>query len=211
MWDIDREKALKLGYTSKEIDAFLNAKNKINTYSPDIVDPFKDPSGERITQEMGANPRYYGSGGHKGVDLANDVSRDVTNPIGGINISGYQRGGYGNYNAVVGANPEELASMGTKQIEMIRKAVKERINAGAEGLNQVDVPGKNIEIQGHLAYPAPDVSTVATGSANLRMGNTGASTGPHLHQEFKDTKGNLKDITKETQKRIELYKNALYK
>lgn len=210
-----KKMAIESGLQDREVNSYLSEIGSFvpeisspNVANPnDIVNPFRNED-TRVTQGMGENTRIYGPGGHKGVDLVNDTDRSVTNPIGGINVSGYQRGGYGNYNAVVGANPEELAQMKPGEIERIRQAIKQRINAGAESLNATNIPGKNISIQGHLAYPAPDVATVATGSANLRMGNTGRSTGAHLHQEFKNTNGQLEDLTK---KRLEMYRNALYK
>ncbi len=170
--------------------------NYIQKNIPDVVDPFRQPETTKVTQYMHENPNElrYGEEGHQGVDLINS-NPAVTNPIGGLNISGNQPGGYGNYNVVVGANPEELKQMDPTQKSDIITRVKSYIDNGASDLRGLDLPGKNISIQGHLANPASNDPEIATGSANLTMGGSGG-VAPHLHQEMKDTMGEPLDIQK---------------
>jgi len=164
---------------------------------PDYVTPMK---GENpvMTQKMYDRPWVYGGMGHRGEDLAyNDGQDALTNPIGGVTFSGYDPYGFGNYSGVIGASPEELAQMSPEEkVRMAQQASDYMAGGQADisGLSQI-APGKNISLQGHLAEPANLPSEVATGSANLRMGSTGFSTGPHLHQEFMNTEGQLQPLS----------------
>lgn len=224
MWDINREQAKSFGYTDQEIDAFLAEKNKqvaapVEPPSPisplipvpgatptpiqepvaeqapvtsDVVDPFKNPLTTEVTQYMGENPGFYGEGGHQGVDMVNS-DPSMTNPIGGTSVSGYQPGGFGYWNAMIGGNPQELAQQDPAQrqadIDLIRNYM-----ATATDIRGLEIPGKNVTLQGHMQELAPE-GNVATGSANLTMGGTGGWD-PHLHQEMKDTTGEMTDVQK---------------
>ena len=167
--------------------------NTIQPQAPDVVQPFKNP-GTVVTQGLNKNPYAYGQGieGHEGVDLVND-NREVTNPIGGLNVSGYNPSGYGNWQAIIGASPEELAQMSEKDKEEIRKIVGEYIISQPANIRGLNIPGKNISLQAHLKEAAPSAPEIATGSANLKMGGSGGWA-PHLHSVFKDTKGEMRDI-----------------
>lgn len=212
MWDIDRQKAYEVGYTPEEVDAYLSNLNKqeVSTPSPaptppmstnqnmskvpDVVNPFTKPQNEQITQGLGENPYYYNQGveGHEGVDLINE-NPDATNPIGGINVSGYNPEGYGNWQAVVGASPAELAQMTPEEKDKLRRIVGEYVSGQPANIRGLDIAGKNISLQAHLANPAPSVPEIATGSANLKMGGT-PYWDPHLHSAYKDTEGNMRDL-----------------
>ena len=230
MWNIDRKKAYELGYTPEEVDAYLNGLNQqeqttstayipapaptpplssqsqpINPQAPDVVNPFPNPQNQTMTQGLGENPYYYGQGaeGHEGIDLVND-NPDMTNPIGGLNVSGTNPGGYGNWQAIIGASPEELAQMTQEEKDKLRRQVGEYIINQPANIRDLNVDGKNVSLQAHLAEPAPNAPELATGSAKLKMGNTGFGTGPHLHQVYKDTKGNMRDL-------MEVIRNMTYR
>jgi murein DD-endopeptidase MepM/ murein hydrolase activator NlpD len=69
-------------------------------------------------------------------------------------------------------------------------------------------PGKNVNFSAHLANALPsDPQGVATGSANLTMGNTGHSTGTHVHNQGVDTTGKPTDYLQ----LMELIKNRMYR
>jgi hypothetical protein len=118
---------------------------------------------------------------------------EVTNPIGGINIAGTSPSGYGNWQAIVGASPEELAQMSPETKEMLRQKVVEYMMSGPSDIRGLELPGKNISLQAHLASPAPADSEIATGSAKLEMGGSGGWA-PHLHSAFKDTNSQMQNI-----------------
>lgn len=163
---------------------------------PDVVAPYRDQSKASITQQMGENPNStqygYGPGGHMGTDFSSEDTR-VTNPIGGINVSGFQPRGYGNFQVVVGASPAELQQMAPETKEQIRKQVSDYMMGNPADISGLQIPGKNVSIQAHLAQPAPADSEIATGSANLVQGGSGGWA-PHLHSEFKDVQGNMRSI-----------------
>lgn len=175
---------------------------------PDYVTPMtgKEPV---MTQGMGERPWYYGGIGHRGEDYAySDEQTGVTNPIGGITFSGYDPYGFGNYSGIIGASPAELAQMSPEEKVRMAQQASDYMSGGQAditGLSSV-APGKNVSLQGHLAEPAILPPEVATGSAQLTEGSTGASTGPHLHQEFMNTEGQLVPFStllqQELQKRI---------
>jgi len=162
--------------------------------TPDVVNPFTNPQNETVTQGLNENPYSYGQGveGHEGIDLIND-NPDVTNPIGGINVSGYNPQGYGNWQAVVGASPEELLGMSPEDKQQIWQQVADYISSQPANIRDLNIPGKNISLQAHLAEPAPSDSEIATGSAKLKMGGSGGWD-PHLHTAYKDTTGQMRDL-----------------
>lgn len=172
---------------------------------PDYVTPTTGKDAV-MTQQMGERPWFYGGMGHRGEDLAyNDGQTGLTNPIGGVTFSGYDPYGFGNYSGVIGASPEELAQMSPEEKVRMAQQASDYMSGGQAditGLSSV-APGKNISLQGHLAQPANLPSEVATGSAQLQMGSTGQSTGPHLHQEFMDTQGQLQPLSVMLQKELE--------
>jgi hypothetical protein len=163
---------------------------------PDVVSPFVEPDKTQITQGVGENPNSwqygYGPQGHEGMDLINENTQ-VTNPIGGLNVSGYSPKGYGNWEAVVGASPEELAQMSPDTKEALRQKVVEYMTSNPADIRGLDVGGKNVSLQAHLANPAPSDSEIATGSANLQMGGSGGMP-IHLHSAFKNTQGNMLNV-----------------
>jgi hypothetical protein len=161
--------------------------------TPDVVNPFSNPQNETMTQGLNENPYAFGQGemGHEGIDLVND-NPEMTNPIGGLNVAGTNPAGYGNWQAIIGASPEELAQMTQEEKDALRKKVGEYIINQPANIRGLDVEGKNVSLQAHLAEPAPGAPEIATGSANLKMGTGG--TGPHLHQVYKDNKGNMRDL-----------------
>jgi hypothetical protein len=173
--------------------------------SPDVVSPFKQPETTQVTQQMGENPNSYqygyGPQGHEGVDMVNE-NTNVSNPIGGINVVGNSPQGYGNWEAIVGASPEELSQMSPEEKDMIRKTVEQYMLSNPADIRGLDIPGKNISLQSHLAQPAPSDAQIATGSANLQMGGTGGWS-PHLHSAYKDTQGNMQSILEEIKKRTQ--------
>jgi len=218
MWQIDMTEALKY-YSREEIDSYLNGLNQQEQAStpsnpetpspaptpmmstnqniskaPDVVNPFVKPQNETMTQGLGENPYSYGQDveGHEGVDLIND-NPDITNPIGGINVSGYNPNGYGNWQAVIGASPEELAQMTPEEKDALRKQVGEYIVQQPANIRDLNIPGKNVSVQAHLQDPAPSAPEIATGSANLKFGGSGGWS-PHLHSAYKDTQGNMQDL-----------------
>jgi murein DD-endopeptidase MepM/ murein hydrolase activator NlpD len=165
---------------------------------PDYVTPMTGKDPVIMTQAMGERPYYYGGTGHRGEDLAyagSDTS--LTNPIGGVTFSGYDPYGYGHYSGVIGASPEELAQMNPEDKVRMAQSAQDYMSRGQADIAGISgiAPGKNISLQGHLAQPASLGPEVATGSAQLQMGSTGHSTGPHLHQEFMDTQGQLQPLS----------------
>lgn len=188
---------------------FLDKKPTIEEYklpdnqSSDIVSPFKQANATKVTQNIGENPNNtygYGELGHEGVDLVNE-NPQATNPIGGINVAGTSPRGYGNWQVVVGASPEELSQMSPETKQEIRKNVEEYMLRNPKDIRGLQIPDKNISIQAHLAEPAPADSEIATGSANLTMGGTGGWA-PHLHSAFKNTKGQMENILDLIKQRI---------
>ena len=181
-----------------------------DTSKPNVVFPFRDEANTQVTQLMGENannPQYnYGPLGHEGVDFANNTNPSVTNPIGGINVTGFQPHGYGNWQTVVGASPEELAQMSPEEKTAIRDTVTQYMLNNPANIRDLNIPGKNISIQAHLAEPAPANSEIATGSADLKMGGSGGWD-PHLHSAFKDTNGNMQQVQDMIQKALKLKMN----
>lgn len=162
---------------------------------PDVVSPFKSSESTQVTQGIGENPNSaygYGAQGHEGIDLVNP-NTEVTNPIGGINVSGYSPRGYGNWEAVIGASPEELEQMTPETKNALRKTVEEYMMSNPSDIRGLNIPGKNVSLQAHLASPAPTEPEIATGSANLTMGGTGGWA-PHLHSALKNTEGQMVNI-----------------
>lgn len=214
------------GFSEKELNEFLPqvGSKKITTIpdylpqkptrlddKPNVVMPFRSEGGTRKTQELGENkynPEYnYGPLGHEGIDAANNSDPRMTNPIGGINITGYQPHGYGNWQIIVGANPKELEQMTPEEKEAIRGTVERYMLSGPRDIRDLNIPGKNISIQAHMAKPAPANAEIATGSANLLMGGSGGWD-PHLHSAYKSTDEKMMDVMelaqKEARKRINL-------
>lgn len=214
MWNIDREQAKAAGYTDQEIDEYLASLNTQATpvpgatptppgqpqpqellgqkAQPDVVDPFVQAEKTRVTQEMGENPGFYGEGGHQGLDMVND-NPTLQNPIGGLHASGYQPGGYGFWDMIIGANQQELAQMTPEEKQAIIENATNYINSGAADLRGLDTGGKNVSLQGHLDEPTSNEPEIATGAARMKMGGSGGWA-PHLHQEFKNTAGNMIDM-----------------
>ena len=214
MWNIDREQAKKAGYTDQEIDEYLAGLNTQATpvpgatptppgsprpqpqellgQTPDVVDPFVQPETSRVTQLLGENPGFYGQGGHQGLDMVNE-NPTIQNPIGGLHASGYQPGGYGFWDLIIGANKQELAQMSPEEKQAIIEKATNYINSGASDLRGLDLPGKNVSLQGHLDEPTSSEPEIATGAARMKMGGSGGWA-PHLHQEFKNTAGNIIDM-----------------
>lgn len=168
---------------------------------PDMVSPFTDES-EIVT----TTPFSYS---HPGVDKAPlDPAQDVpmTNPIGGVPFSGtvadpsgQYYAGFGNYYGTVGANPSELAQMSPEE-KVRMQTVAQGIMAQNPSNEQANselagaFPGKNINFQAHLQDPVmADPQGIATGSAQLKMGSTGNSTGKHGHNQTIDEFGNPVD------------------
>ena len=170
---------------------------------PDIAQPFRQPETTEVTQSVGENPNSwqygYGPQGHEGVDMINP-NLNVTNPIGGINVTGNSPQGYGNWQVVVGANPQELNQMDPQTEAGIRQQIADYMLNNPADIRSLDIPGKNISIQSHLADPAPADTRIATGSADLTMGGTGGWA-PHLHSALKNTQGEMVNILKEIKRR----------
>lgn len=148
--------------------------------------------------------------GHYGEDLVyTDGSKELRNPIGGLPFTGTINGGFGNYAGVIGYSPEELAQMTpeekARQIEAAN-AYMAGNPLNIAGLKDI-VPNRNVSLQGHLEEPVYyGQDGIATGAARMKLGSTGHSTGPHLHQEFMDVEGNIVPFSqlleKEIQKRM---------
>lgn len=171
---------------------------------PDIVSPFRQPETTEVTQGVGENPNSwqygYGPQGHEGVDMINS-NYNVTNPIGGINVSGFTPGkGYGNWQVVVGASPEELKQMDPQTEEGIRQQVVNFMMQNPADIRSLDIPGKNVSLQAHLANPAPTDAEIATGSANLTMGGSGYQP-IHLHSALRNNQGEMVNILNEIARR----------
>lgn len=138
--------------------------------------------------------------GHPGVDKAPlDPNQNVpmTNSIGGVPFSGTTTdpsgqyyAGFGNYYGAVGASPAELAQMTPEEKAGMATTANNIMsqNPTNEQANEqlaAAFPGKNINFNAHLENPVfSDPQGIATGSANLKMGSTGYSTGKHTHQQF---------------------------
>ena len=169
---------------------------------PDYVSPLAGEA--RMTQSFGEN-------GYAGEDLAySDPSQSaMTNPIGGVPFSGTiardgRYAGYGNYYGVIGASPEELAQMTPEEKVRMYTVANEYMAQNPENIAgmQALFPGKNINLQGHLAEPVPSGMEVATGSAQMNMGSTGHSTGRHLHNELLNTQGQLSPLSQMLQQEL---------
>jgi murein DD-endopeptidase MepM/ murein hydrolase activator NlpD len=216
-------------YTDQEIQEFLsqNPELKVMNYTPepaptpqspsqppDFVSPFANDQVVK-TQGIGENPQNYPStGGHAGEDLAYIRNPEYGTPttedeiraaIGGLVLSGYQPGGYGNVTAIVGANPQELAQMAPEEKQNLVNEFQQYLPT-ANSLQDFPSLGKyeNVALLGHGAdTPLPSGSEVATGSAVMREGSSGMSTAPHLHTEYTN-KGQLKAL-------MDIIRNRLYR
>lgn len=158
----------------------------------DVVSPFLNENVVK-TQDIGENPQWYGQGGHTGQDYAYIRDPNKGTPtdeetlraaIGGLVLSGYQPGGFGNVSAVVGANPQELAQMSPEEKVRLQQEFAQRLPT-AKSLQSFPELSKygNVVLMGHGQDRLPSGTEIATGSALMKEGNTGWSTAPHVHAE----------------------------
>ena len=161
---------------------------------PDVVDPFQDRSNIQVTQ----GPSEFHTGSIDDATIDTNQTAVFTNPIGGVGFSGTVPGwnaGFGNYGGTIGANPQELADMTPEERVRMSTTAQSILsqnptNEQAAAMFAEQFPGKNVQFSGHLAE-VPDMSPngVATGSAQMTMGNTGNSSGPHAHTQGIDAQG----------------------
>jgi murein DD-endopeptidase MepM/ murein hydrolase activator NlpD len=203
---LDYIEALNAGYTPQEIMDFIRSNPDVELINqpaqttipkeeqptggepPNIVSPFYNDKFVQ-TQAFGENPQIYGDGGHQGEDYGytgESDTRQLRAPIGGMALTGYQPGGYGNVTAIVGANPREYAQMSDEDKKKVVQQFEKYLNS-ARSLK--DFPElarfKNVVLMGHGEAPSPYKSgdPIATGSAVFNEGATGWATGPHVHIE----------------------------
>lgn len=209
----------KKQYTPEEVDAFLNPQKSaspspqptptIAPTAPNYVNPLLGKTGV-VTGTLGD--------GHYGEDTAYTDPNEslMTNPIGGTPFSGTIKdgygntSGYGNYFGVIGGSPEEQAQMTPEEKVRMFTVANQYMAQNPQNIQglQALFPGKNINVQGHLSEPVQSGLDVATGSAKMNMGNTGKSTGTHLHDELLSSEGQIvplsQMILKALQKKLEL-------
>lgn len=144
------------------------AKKAKGKKTPDVVSPF---SGEMaMTQAFNQyNPGmgYYGNT-HKGEDFAAKPGEQGKTPIGGQVVSNYYDPAYGNTVVIKGLSPQEYLQL-----------------SGQDVANPSFQSEEDAVRLSHLAERAPfnPGEYVATGSAGLKFGSTGNSTGTHLDIE----------------------------
>lgn len=164
---------------------------------PDYVNPLTQQGGV-VTSTMGGDHPY-------GEDVAYPAEGPtaMTNPIGGTPFSGSIKDaygnlvGYGNYLGTIGGSPEEQAQITPEEKIRMYTVANEYMANNPENISGLQslFPGKNINIQGHLANPVSSGLDMATGSAQLEMGSTGHSTGKHLHDELLNTQGQFSPLS----------------
>lgn len=213
----DYQKAIELGYSPEEIDSFLkeNPVQVVNKQeqpqpnlaptpappqdhtsllggsppqTPDVVSPFNTTNYQK-TQDIGDT--YTDPTGHKGEDYAIYDNPQVNAPIGGSLVRGTAPGrGYGNWSAVIGANPQELDQMDPAQLAQMQQDITNTVNAGGD-LSQIpSLLGKNVTLSAHGENNVGNTGDrIATGSALMDQGGSGGWA-PHLHQQIIDTNGN---------------------
>lgn len=148
----------------------------IGTNQPNVVSPFTSPNQVLMTQGFRENQYSpnYGPYGHMGEDYAyqGNAASGLTNPIGGQVLENRYDPLYGNTVLIGGANPQEYAQMSPQDKAAL--AMRENTTRLSHLANT-----PNLEVG----------SYVGTGSAQLNMGSTGNSTGPHLDLEYYKNQG----------------------
>jgi len=155
----------------------------------DLVSPFS--TARPIATQFGspANPSKYPGGRHMATDITGTEGEKMVSPAGGTVVENPMTPGYpyGNRLVVIGANPQEHA----------QKSAEEIINPWNTN------PSEDWYAMNHLQGPATNPTTgqpykvgdyIATGSGELRMGNTGHSYEPHVDMET-GTVGNRQNYT----------------
>lgn len=136
--------------------------------TPDVVSPFDIPV-EKKQDFNNYNPGVgYYKDLHKGEDYGAPENTPMKAPIGGQVIQVGYDPDYGNTVVIKGLNPQEYSQLGSEDFS-----------------NPTKQSAEDAVRLSHLAEPAPWKlgDYVATGSAGLKEGSTGHSSGPHLDLE----------------------------
>ena len=122
-------------------------------------------NGAPLTQRFGANPGKFGYGknGHLGLDYGVGMGTALYAPFGGRLVMGNEPGGFGQWVKLIDAQGKQLI---LAHLSGISKELAAEIRRN--GFVNVD-----------------------RGQFVARSGNTGNSTGPHLHIELRDANGRV--------------------
>ena len=163
-----KEKKIKEPPLGEKVEEYDYTNLLAGTKPPDAVSPFYGQG--QMTQAFNQyNPGMgYYNNLHKGEDFAAGEGESGRFPIGGQVMSKGYDPTYGYNVQVKGQNPQEYAQM-----------------SGVDKANPYNQPQEDVVQLNHLQR-LPNVNPgeyVATGSAGLKFGNTGHSTGTHLDVE----------------------------